>query len=75
MLPSRVLVVDFYPLPFVAGGEEFVHNVAHLRYCVLNEEKDAFHANQIRHHDVFPATKSFVGVSMKFGANLVVQEA
>ena len=56
--------MDFCPLPFVAGVEKnVVRNVAHLRYCVHNEEKDAFCGNQIRHHDVFPATKSFVGSS------------
>ena len=44
-------------------------------YCVRNEEKGAFCGNQICHHDVFPASKSFVGVFMKFGANVVVQQA
>jgi hypothetical protein len=40
MLPSRVLVVDFHHLEFVAGVEKNVAlNVTHLRYCVHNEEK------------------------------------
>ena len=60
-----VLVVDFfYPFPFVASVEKhWSVTWLILGIVYIMKKRGAFCGNQIRHHDAFPATKSFVECS------------